>query len=115
MRVLICGGRDFNRHSFIYHALDDISDETGPFSHVIVGGASGADYWGESWAYMQRVPFTVFKADWKRHGRAAGPIRNQQMIEDGKPDLVVAFPGGKGTADMVSRARRAGIRVVEVA
>lgn len=114
MRVLICGGRDFNRHSFIYHTLDDITDEMGRFSHVIVGGASGADYWGESWAFMEKVPFTVFKANWKAHGRGAGPIRNQRMIDEGRPDLVVAFPGGRGTADMVRRAKASGIPVREI-
>lgn len=54
-----------------------------------------------------------FPADWERNGRAAGPIRNRQML-DGKPDLVIAFPGGKGTADMVAEAKRRGIAVREV-
>lgn len=52
-------------------------------------------------------------ADWKRHGRAAGPIRNQKMLEE-KPEMVVAFPGGKGTADMVKKAGQAGIEVFVV-
>ena len=57
----------------------------------------------------------VAEADWAKHGRKAGPIRNQRMIDEGRPDLVVAFPGGTGTADMVERARVAGIRVIEIA
>jgi hypothetical protein len=52
------------------------------------------------------------KADWRKYGAAAGPIRNQRMLE-GPPDIVVAFAGGKGTADMVQRARAAGIAVIE--
>ncbi len=56
----------------------------------------------------------VYEADWHEHGRAAGPIRNARMIAEGRPDLVIAFPGGRGTADMVSRARKAGIEVREV-
>ena len=52
-------------------------------------------------------------ADWKRHGRAAGPIRNGEMLKD-RPDLVVAFPGGKGTANMVTQATNAGIEIVLV-
>lgn len=54
-----------------------------------------------------------FPADWRKYGKSAGPLRNQQMIDEGKPDLVVAFPGGTGTADMVRRAKAAGIRVIE--
>jgi hypothetical protein len=53
-------------------------------------------------------------ADWKAHGRAAGPIRNQRMIDEHRPELVVAAPGGRGTADMVRRARAAGIEVFEI-
>lgn len=51
---------------------------------------------------------------WKDHGKAAGPIRNQLMLDDFKPDLVVAFPGGKGTADMVKKAQDAGVTVILV-
>jgi len=54
-------------------------------------------------------------ANWAELGRKAGPIRNQQMLDEGKPNLVVAFPGGRGTADIVRRARAAGIEVVEFA
>lgn len=60
------------------------------------------------------VKHLPFEADWHTHGRAAGPIRNRRMIEEGKPDLVVAFPGGRGTANMVNQARAAGIEVREV-
>jgi hypothetical protein len=82
---------------------------------VVIHGAcpTGADRWADEWATTSWCPAVTFEADWKAHGRAAGPIRNQQMIDDGRPDLVVAFPGGRGTADMVRRARRAGI-VVQV-
>jgi hypothetical protein len=53
----------------------------------------------------------VYPADWKKHGRSAGPIRNQHMLDVGKPNLVIAFPGGRGTADMMKRAEKAGIEV----
>ena len=55
-----------------------------------------------------------YPAPWKRFGPSAGGIRNQQMLDEGKPDLVVAFPGGKGTADMVRRAENAGVKVIKV-
>lgn len=113
MRVLVCGGRNFDNYVAIYHALDDIQEERGPFTEVITGGASGADTWAESWAWMAKIPHRAFKADWRAHGRAAGPIRNQQMVE-ALPDLVVAFPGGRGTADMTRRATAANIPVIKV-
>jgi len=55
-----------------------------------------------------------YKADWHLHGKAAGPKRNQRMLDHGRPKRVIAFPGGKGTADMVDRARVAGVDVIEV-
>jgi hypothetical protein len=53
-------------------------------------------------------------ADWGQYGAPAGPIRNKTMLTQGRPDVVLAFPGGTGTADMKRQARRAGVRVVEV-
>ena len=53
-----------------------------------------------------------YPADWKKYGKSAGPLRNQRMIDEGKPDLVVAFPGGVGTADMISRAKAYNISVL---
>ncbi len=113
MKIIVCGGRDYDNYSRLYHILDDLNDEA-PISHIIVGGASGADHWGEAWAYHNRIPFTVFKTDWKTHGRAAGPIRNERMLKEGKPDLVVAFPGGRGTRNMVSLAKASGVEVIEI-
>ena len=62
-------------------------------------------------AEWQGIPVKTFEADWDRHGKAAGPIRNKQMLDEGKPDLVVAFEGGKGTANMIAQAEAAGVRV----
>lgn len=64
---------------------------------------------GASW------PGEAFPADWAAYDRAAGPIRNARMIAEGKPDIVLAFPGGRGTANMVAQARKAGVRVIEIA
>jgi hypothetical protein len=68
----------------------------------------------DPWAAINYVRTEVFPADWVRHGRAAGPVRNTRMLNDGEPDLVIAFPGGHGTADMVKQARAAGIEVREI-
>jgi hypothetical protein len=112
-RVLVCGGRDFNELGAVWGQLDAIHALDGPIAAIIQGGGKGADYLAASWADFNGVPDIDFLADWHKHGRAAGPIRNQQMLDEGKPDLVVAFPGGRGTADMVRRAKVAGIRVIE--
>ena len=82
-------------------------------TEIISGGARGADTLAEEWADENNIPKTIVKADWKTHGKAAGPIRNQQML-DLKPNMVVAFPGGNGTADMVRRSKKANFEVIEV-
>ena len=80
---------------------------------VIEGDARGADRMAGEWAQCHGVQNLKFRAEWEKLGRKAGPIRNQLMLDEGRPDLVVAFPGGRGTADMVRRARAAGIDVIE--
>lgn len=115
MRVLICGGRDFADDRKFWLQMDALLEQYGPISCVIQGGAPGADYFAACWANEQKIELATYLADWRAHGRAAGPIRNGKMLKDGKPDLVVAFPGGRGTANMVSLAKVAGVRVVEVA
>lgn len=91
--------------------LGDLHAET-PITAVIEGGASGADMLGRCWAEMHHVKSVTVPADWATHGKAAGPIRNRRMLTDFKPDLVVAFPGGRGTANMIHQAERAGVRVL---
>lgn len=110
MRVLVCGGRDYNDCVRVGLQLRMLKA-----TQVIEGGATGADYCAAHWAAKAGIPVETYPADWKTHGKAAGPIRNQQMIDEGKPDVVIAFPGGRGTADMVRRAQSAGIPVIEAA
>lgn len=126
MRILVCGGRDYTGYRLLSDTFDCVFDEVWTKNEnedivVIQGGACGADFLAkvcvlEEWSFLHEPKVTLleFPADWKAHGKAAGPIRNQQMIDEGKPDLVLAFPGGHGTADMVSRAKKAGIKVREV-
>lgn len=82
-----------------------------PDLHIISGGAKGADSLAIDWAVINWVPFTEYPADWKTHGKKAGFLRNTQMLNEGKPDLVIAFPGGKGTAMMLDISRKAGVAV----
>lgn len=124
-RVLVTGGRDFADWETLREALDRLhaglitpsfTDTSTtiprPITCVISGGARGADELAIRWAMLNQVNFLVFPADWKTHGRAAGPIRNREMLVRGNPDVVLAFAGGAGTADMVKAARQAGVKVI---
>ncbi len=111
---LICGGRNFMDWEMFDAAMSDLLRLRGGLPETVIhGGAGGADTLAGRWGEKFALSVLVFPADWKAHGRAAGPIRNQEMIER-KPDFVVAFPGGRGTADMVRRARKAGVDVAEI-
>ncbi len=110
MRVLVCGGRDFDDYPTVARWLGSLHPRP---SVIIHGAAKGADTLAAKWAVMSDTPIMRFPADWQRDGKAAGPIRNARMLAEGKPDLVVAFPGGRGTADMVAKARKAGVPVIE--
>jgi len=105
MRLLVTGGRDFHGYQALKATLDKIHKET-PVTLLIHGGARGADSLAGAWAAFNHVPALVFPANWTKHGKAAGPLRNQQMLDQGHPDAYIAFPGGRGTADMVQRCQR---------
>ena len=109
-KVLVFGGRDWNKRKVTYAALDQL-DKQYSFSTVIDGMARGADELAFDWALSRGVKTERYKADWDKYGKAAGPIRNQQMLDEGVPTVAVAFPGGRGTADMASRCEAAGIKV----
>lgn len=110
MKILVCGGRHYDDWDQFCDVMNDIAS-CNRLDRIIQGGATGADALARRWCVQWRYPYMHFPADWKKHGKAAGPIRNQRMIDEGKPDLVVAFPGGRGTEDMVRRAEAAGIKV----
>ena len=112
MRVLVCGGRDFDDALTLELWLEEVHIERG-ITLLIEGGARGADYMARKFAEGRGIPVKTFQADWKRHGKAAGAIRNKQMLDDGSPNLVVAFDGGRGTANMVQQAQAAGIEVLK--
>lgn len=114
-RVCIFGGRDFEaepRHfEMVDYLLADWLDN--PEDLVIVsGGARGADKVGEWWADFNKAHLEVWRADWEKHGKAAGFIRNQEMVDSGL-DYAIQFPGGNGTADMRKRLDKAGVTVWE--
>lgn len=111
---LICGGRDFNDKEMFDAAMSDLIRLRGMPSHIIHGNAAGADALANKWAVRKACSVTQYPADWSLFGLSAGPRRNQEMIDKAKPHLVVAFPGGVGTSDMIKRARDAGIDVAEI-
>jgi len=113
MKVLVCGGRDFVDVPFIQKTLDKYLQEFG-FDVLIEGDARGVDRIAGYWARKHKLTNLKYPADWEMHGKAAGYIRNRQMLEEGQPDLVIAFPGGKGTANMIKIAKDAGVNVIEV-
>lgn len=110
-RILVCGGRKWTNRVLTFGVLDGYLQQfhlRGKPIVIVEGGADGADTLAKEWAIKNDVPFEEYPADWSRYGRAAGPIRNQQMLDTGI-DLVVAFPGGRGTADTIRRAEKMGI------
>jgi hypothetical protein len=107
MKVLVTGGRDYTD----FKQFREVIAKLKPDFLVFGDCPTGLDAMAYSWARWLNIPHQQYCADWKNFGLAAGPMRNQQMIQAEKPDLVVAFPGGKGTADTVRRAHAAGIPV----
>lgn len=126
MRVIVCGSRDYNRITPMYPLLNGLSQpliSLGFEFVVISGAANGADSLAADWAERTIGATSLeFPAQWNVYGKRAGYIRNQQMLDEGKPDLVVAFYGllpvdrplSKGTAMMCDIAREAGVEVWEI-
>ncbi len=111
-KILVCGGRDFEDRDLLFETLSKLKAER-PFSYLIQGGARGADSLACLWAQHHNVVSLQFDADWTTHGRSAGPIRNARMLEEG-PQVVVAFPGGGGSENMVAQAKARGVEVIRV-
>jgi hypothetical protein len=112
-RVLVCGGRGYDDRDRLFLILDR-AHWANPIELLVHGAATGADTLAGLWAKERGVSVQAFPADWKKYGDAAGPIRNGLMLEATKPHMVIAFPGGRGTANMVKLARHAGIPIVRV-
>lgn len=110
IRVIVCGGRDYVNKKRVYQVLDLYHRWYG-ISCLIQGGAKGADFLAKCWAIDNNVPFEEVKADWNKHRKAAGPIRNKKMRDEYNPDGVIAFPGGTGTAGMIALANEVNLPV----
>lgn len=110
MKLIIAGGRDYQLKPSDYARLNALHDECYVYE-VVYGGAPGADECGARWATDEGIGLRCFPADWKTHGKAAGPIRNRQMAE--YADAVALFPGGRGTQSMYEEAKRVGIEIYD--
>ena len=111
MRLLVCGSTEFTDRDKMTHELAKIGWKK--VKVVIHGDARGADRMAGEIAKLYKKRVKKFPAKWKLYGRAAGPIRNQKMLDKGKPNFVLAFPmeNSVGTWDMVMRAKKAGVKV----
>ena len=109
MKLIIAGGRDYSLTARDKSNLDALI----PSIECVVSGAcpTGVDHDAEAWAETLGIPVVRFPALWRTHGRRAGPIRNQEMAD--YADALAVFPGGRGTADMLSRAKRRGLQVYD--
>lgn len=109
LRVIVCGGRDYDDYEHVCKTLDGWRVS---FPHIVVihGNARGADSLADRWAKERGVKSWPVPAQWKRDGRKAGPLRNRRMLGM-SPDVVIAFPGGRGTGDMIRQAEAAGVTV----
>lgn len=122
MRVLVCGGRNFSNRALLFARLDDLLNMQGIFKDVperitvlIHGAQRGADICADLWARTNGIKIEKYPAMWRMYGPFAGPMRNALMISQGRPRIGVAFPGNKGTADMVNKLKLAGIKTYHIA
>lgn len=116
MKILICGSRSANDGYGVFLYLDNwlAASQYNP-NHltIIAGGAPGVDSFAEAWAVTRGIRTEIYPANWTKYGRAAGPIRNQEMLDRGSPDGAIVFDGGTGTADMRRRLQRNGITILD--
>jgi hypothetical protein len=122
MRIIVCGGRTYDNRDLVWRTLDDYQRRCGPIT-IIQGGATGADALAKEWCYRQpNITLISVPANWEDPAHRGAVIRTRtdgskydakhaipryaEMLDE-KPDLVLAFPGNKGTHDMLRRAEDA--------
>jgi len=115
-RLIIAGGRTYHKDRDYHFTENEIEQlkhicEYMGITEIVSGGATGADKCGENFAKECNIPLKVFEADWDTLGRKAGPIRNGEMAE--YADALCVFPGNKGTKDMLSKAKKNNLRIVQ--
>jgi|SRR5215831_5934683 len=113
MRILVCGSRHFWDTKLFDEVLNYYWYPVRAIDVIIHGGAQGADTLADLWAESKGIYIEEYRAQWEKYGKAAGLIRNKQMLDEGKPDMVIAFlaPDSRGTANMIKQATEAGVEV----
>jgi hypothetical protein len=111
-KVIIAGGRDLfvtsqEIKSFLVQHGYSIE------FHVVSGGATGIDACGERYSQLNKLPLTIMQADWEKHGKSAGPIRNRQMAEFADELLLIWDGKSKGSANMKKTMEKLGKPVIE--
>ncbi len=115
-RWIVAGSRTINSKTLVYKKLHECKDKYGTPSEVVSGGAKGVDTFARYWAFDNKIIFKEFKADWQAFGKAAGPIRNQEMANyAGSEALLVLIWDGisKGSSNMRKIAKETGMDIVE--
>jgi len=110
MKAIVCGGRDFSDSEYLESCLDKCRVWWG-LTHIIHGGARGADDLAHRWAKSRGLVVYRMVAHWDLHGKAAGILRNREMLQQ-EPQIVIAFKGGAGTENMITISRQAGVPVL---
>lgn len=113
-KIIVSGGRDFKDAKFLNSILDRLHKEK-VICKIVFGCARGVDALALDWAKRNMVDFARYEADWESHGKAAGPIRNKRMIEENlDAKILLAFPGGSGTANAVSIAKGFNLKTINL-
>jgi hypothetical protein len=111
MRILVCGGRYYENADAVHQELMRFHWRR-PIKVIIHGGVSGAGIAAEAWARRNRVDVVRYPPNWECLGKKAERLRNDFMLADSRPDVVIVFPGGRDTADLAAKATAAGIQVL---
>ena len=109
MNIVVTGGRNYRDTHHIFKTLDELH-KIHPITHLLHGDANGVDRLCGAWAISRKIPCQAMPAQWDLHGKSAGYKRNIKMA-DTKPDMLVAFPGGTGTAHMVDTCTKRRIQI----
>lgn len=106
MKVIIAGGRSIEPERAL-RLVEDAIEASGlmdEITEVVHGGAKGIDSAANLWAVMNRLPVKVFVANWEKFGRAAGPLRNQEMASYADALIAILVDSGAGTKNMIKSA-----------
>ncbi|KQT28386.1 hypothetical protein ASG57_17110 [Bradyrhizobium sp. Leaf396] len=113
MRLLVCGGRHFEDAEMVHHELTALHWRK-PISVVVHGSIAGVGIIAEAWARRHGIAVVRYPPNWEFYGKKAEGLRCDFMLTDSRPDFVVAFPGGRHTADLVQRAINVGLAVLAI-